>query len=272
MPIFEAEIGKITQSLIEKRFLKKEYYEQLGKQADLLQAETMYDSFTRTIDNVSPFFVLSFCRHAKGTQEFEHGLLSQWRGYTGSGGFAIEFDEQLLDELATLETKEYAFAGYKSENVEYEDHKKVFNADDYTGVVGEMTWHVFDAQGLDVVSVTGRKDADEAVLKFAQTAPFLKHWGFHEESEYRIVMLCLRPSKMAKQDTRPPKEIKVRHRESELIPYIELFGTFQRPLPIKSIIVGPHARQERQSEVLRMFLESKKLKIEVRSSQIPFRR
>jgi hypothetical protein len=272
MPIFEAEIGRITPELISRKFLKKDYYEQLGRQASVLEAEGMYRAFVRAIDNISPFFVLSFCKHTEGSQEYNHGLLSQWRGYTGSGGFAIEFDEQALDELARLENTKYAFAGFKSESVEYHDFRKIFDPADYAGIAGDMIWNIFDSVGINVESVTGRKDLDAAVLEFAQTAPFLKHWGFHEEAEYRIVMLCLRPGAVkANEEKRLSKEIKFRQRNGLLIPYIELFGGFDKSLPIKSVIVGPHPLQEEQAEAVRMFIETTKLTIDVRLSEIPYR-
>jgi hypothetical protein len=272
MRIFEAEIGRIMPDLISKKFLKKEYYEELGTRGNPLEAERLYGAFIRAINNVSPFFVLSFCRHEKDTQEYRHGLLSQWRGYADSGGVAIEFDESGLDSLAHLEQEKFAYVGFKSDNVEYKDFKKVFNPNDYTGIAGEMIWQVFNSREIDVSIVTGRKNIDEAVIKFAQTAPFLKHWGFHEEVEYRIVMTWLRPNKIIEEEKRPPKEIKFRQKSGLLIPYIGLFESLNRPLPVKSIIVGPHPLQQRQREAVTMFVESKKLKITVRSSKIPYRR
>jgi hypothetical protein len=111
MPILEAEVAAITPKLIENRWLKKEYYDEHGVSAHRLQAEKLYASVVRAADNVTPFFVVSFCKHEVGTPAFEHGLLSQWRGYAEAGGFAIEFDEQKLDTLLKAETLEFAYAG-----------------------------------------------------------------------------------------------------------------------------------------------------------------
>jgi hypothetical protein len=67
-------------------------------------------------------FVLSFCRHTK-TKTFRDGLLSQWRGYAGSAGFAIEFDEEPLDKLILAENKQFAYPVMKSDEVLYEDYE-----------------------------------------------------------------------------------------------------------------------------------------------------
>src|SRR6516165_7414580 len=56
MPVFEREIGTITKNLIDKKLLKADYYKDLGTHADILQAEKLYGSFSRAVDNVSPFF------------------------------------------------------------------------------------------------------------------------------------------------------------------------------------------------------------------------
>jgi hypothetical protein len=131
--------------------------------AHRLQAEKLYTSVVRATNNVTPFFVVSFCRHEEGTQAFEHGLLSQWRGYAEAGGFAIEFDEEKLDTLG-------------------------------------------------------------------------------EEREYRIVVVCIRPSKIAEGETRTPKWIKFRHRNGLIVPYIELFETSNQRIPIiDCVLVMPRS-------------------------------
>ena len=156
MPVFEAEIAEITPKLIEKKWLKKEYYDEHGVSAHRLQAEKLYTSVVRATNNVTPFFVVSFCGHEEGTQAFEHGLLSQWRGYAEAGGFAIEFDEGKLDTLLKAETLKFAYAGTKSADVRYEKFEEAFDPDTYKGLAGAMIWEVFDRAGIDVSAVTGR--------------------------------------------------------------------------------------------------------------------
>jgi hypothetical protein len=272
MPILEAEVAAITPKLIENRWLKKEYYDEHGVSAHRLQAEKLYASVVRAADNVTPFFVVSFCKHEVGTPAFEHGLLSQWRGYAEAGGFAIEFDEQKLDTLLKAETLEFAYAGTKSADVRYDKFEEVFDPAPYKGLAGAMIWEVFDHAGIDVTAVTGRKNLDEVMLAYIQSAPFFKHPGFSEEREYRIVAVCMRPSKVAEGETRTPKWIKFRQRNGLIVPYIELFERSNERFPIKSIIVGPHSAQDKQAEALAMALESEGIEASTRLSGIPYRR
>ena len=134
------------------------YYKEMGSRGSQIEAENQYRAFVRGVDNVSPFFVVSFCRHEDTKYEYQHGLLSQWRGYADSGGFAIEFDEKRLDEFAVNEQRKFAYAGFKSDDVEYFDPGKVFNAKDYEGVARLDDLGVFsDSVGKDISRITGRK-------------------------------------------------------------------------------------------------------------------
>ena len=83
---------------------------------DRLQAEGFYTSLVNSLDNDTPLFVLSFCRHTE-EKTIKHGLLSQWRGYAGSAGFAIEFDVDELDKLMKVECDTFAYPVMKSDYV-----------------------------------------------------------------------------------------------------------------------------------------------------------
>jgi hypothetical protein len=181
LPILHAEIAAITPKLIEKGWLKKEYYEELGSHADFLQAEHMYRAFIRGLDATTPFFVTSFCWHPQGSEEYSHGLLSQWRGYAQSGGFAIEFDEAQFGALMKSENEKYSYAVLQSGDVHYEQHESHFDSQIYSGVAREMIYAMFDSQNIDVSAVTGRADLDKAMVSFIKSAPLLKHPAFHEE-------------------------------------------------------------------------------------------
>jgi hypothetical protein len=93
LPIFEEEVAAITPKLIEKKWLKKEFYDEHGIAAHRLQAESMFNALNRATDNINPFFVVSFCEHNENGPAYKHGVLSQWRGYAQGSGFALEFDE-----------------------------------------------------------------------------------------------------------------------------------------------------------------------------------
>ncbi|MBN9277278.1 MAG: hypothetical protein J0I57_06545, partial [Hyphomicrobium sp.] len=65
-----------------------------------------------------------------------------------------------------------------------------------------------------------------------------------------------------------PKEISFKE---TLTPYIAILQDIDdRRLPIRKIIVGPHADKERRRERLTKYLELKGLAIEVRCSETPF--
>jgi hypothetical protein len=168
-----------------------------------VQAEGFFETLLGLVNDVSPLFVLSFCRHEEGSKEFAHGLLSQWRGYAETGGFAIEFDEAGMDELLRMEMERFAYAGFKADDVVYESYEQLFISDDFRGLAGEMIRRIFDPR--DVSAITGRKDIDAFMPQFMRVAPFMKHWGFREEREYRIILSCIQSHKIPETEGRLPK-------------------------------------------------------------------
>jgi Protein of unknown function (DUF2971) len=268
LPTLEAEAAAVTTALLAKG-IAKNFYKDHGEAVHRLQAEQLYRVFMTAVNNSAPFFVVSFCRHDEGTEEYANGLLSQWRGYGESGGFAIEFDEELIDQLVHREMSCYAYLGFKSCDVTYAGAGTKFDTLPYKGVAAQMIKIVFAEEGIDISDVAGNKDLNEAAVAFFNQAPFLKHWGFHEENEFRVSVLCLR-AKAVTRLARPLKPIKLRTKGSSIIFYIELFSGFDEPLPIKSIIVGPHAHQARQAEALHIVAETTGLNFTVRLSGIPF--
>jgi Protein of unknown function (DUF2971) len=273
LPILEDEVTEIMPKLAKKGLLRG-FYEFHGARGHRFQAEGFYKLLVKSLDDTSPPFVLSFCRHTK-EETIKHGLLSQWRGYAGSAGFAIEFDEPELVKLIADEHDTFAYPWIKSDYVRYQGHDNLFDGEVYRGVAGELTRRIFEGSG-DVSEITGRlgpREMDEIVVKFANTAPFLKHEGFQEEEEYRIVAGRVDQDKIGSDSTRRVKEIKFRSKEGLIVPYVELFKDSPRALPITSIIVGPHPFQDQQEAAVRMALKSTPFsEAQVRLSAIPFRR
>lgn len=217
VPILESEVAEIMPKLVSEGLIKG-FYEFHGVSGHRSQAEGFYKSLVTVVNKVSPLFILSFCRHEQGSHQFQHGLLSQWRAYAGSGGFAMEFDEGGLDELMRRECEKFAYAGLKSSDVRYEKYNEVFDRETYMGVAGEMIRRMFEPR--DVSPITGgRKNFDKVVIDFVATAPFLKHDGFQEEREYRICAVCLRRNKIPKEMKQYPKKIKFRSRNGVIVPY-----------------------------------------------------
>jgi hypothetical protein len=57
-----------------------------------------------------------------------------------------------------------------------------------------------------------------------------------------------------------------------IVPYIDLLSRFNFDLPLKSIIVGPHPFQERQTDSVKLALEEARFpNVSVRMSAIPYR-
>jgi len=270
LPILEDEITEINSKLRERSLLRG-FYEFHGVRGNRLQAEGFYTSLVNSLDNTTPPFVLSFCRHTEA-KTIKHGLLSQWRGYAGSAGFAIEFDEPQLCELITVENNTFAYPFIKSDYVRYKGYDDLFDREMYRGVAGELIRRMFERSG-DISDITGRKELDPVMINFANTAPFLKDEGFQEEQEYRIVAGRVNQDIIAPGATRRMKEIKFRSKGGLIVPYIELFKGTSPDLPIISIIVGPHPFQDKQEAAVRMALQSTPFsKADVRLSAIPFRR
>lgn len=169
-PIFAAEIRDITYKLIEAGFLKKQYYEKLGSDADQLQADALFRSIATASNNISPRFVLSFCRHEEASEHYKHGLLSQWRGYSDRGGIAIEFDEEKFRKALKVEEEAFVYGAFEAKDVLYKDFERIFKAKDYQGLAGAMIGHLFP--GEEAKRITGDKNINEALGKYLSTAPF----------------------------------------------------------------------------------------------------
>jgi hypothetical protein len=247
LPIFERENEEIIKVLVENELLRgfNEFY---GSRGTRLQAEGHYKSLVNSLNESTPPFVLSFCRHTK-QKTSEHGLLSQWRAYAGSVGFAIEFDESELLELLKEEHARFVYPVMKSDYVRYTDYNELFEPKAYDGVAKELIRRTFERTGKDISALTGQMDLDPVMHKFAQTAPFLKHDAFEEEQEYRIVGGCVRKDKIKEGATACEKEIKFRAKGEVIVPYIELLktlGVHYRSHP--SLLVHIHFRRSRQTQ------------------------
>lgn len=280
MPLLEQEVASVSKELVSEGFVTKQYYEELGANADKLQTQALFRSIATAANNVSPLFVTSFCRHDEGSEQFEHGLLSQWRGYADRGGFAFEFDEGELDTLIKSECERYFYGPVVWRDVLYRNFEEIFLKRDYEGLARAMIGQVFldtkvtklheIQKRTKLKRIAGKTDIDEVVSKYLSTAPFLKNFGFHEEREYRIALSCVRKSKLPSDAKSPAKPVEYRVRNNLIIPFVRLFGEWAK-LPLKSVIVGPHPNQELQRDVIERLFEQDGVAAKVRLSSIPFR-
>ncbi|MFZ2017115.1 MAG: hypothetical protein WAU90_00380, partial [Methyloceanibacter sp.] len=93
--------------------------------------------------------------------------------------------------------------------------------------------------GLGLVSE--EPDLNPLQEPFAKLVTRIKHPGFAEEREVRIVYV--RPDdSTVPEDRLPPKPVHFRPHAGGWVPYIKLFDTPHMPLPISRIVVGPHRK------------------------------
>lgn len=65
-------------------------------------------------------FITSFCSHSSdNAYEHENGLLSQWRGYGGQGGFCVVLDTTKLSELLMQEANAFNWTHLNLDAVTY---------------------------------------------------------------------------------------------------------------------------------------------------------
>jgi len=227
------------------------------------ESERATSAIQKSIDVTSPIHVASFCRHRVRSAECEHGLLSQWRGYA-HGGFAIEFDEDRLDDMLDEEHKLHSYQVLISRHVHYDDHARAARLESFAGLGAACLKAAFElktprlAQRPEVTELLGEREMTAFISPFVQAVPFLKSPRFNEENEYRIVALPTRTQALVDSapDGRPLKGLHFREGAGgAIIPYIKLFEKLNTPLPIRRVIVGPHRDQDNQLLAAQLVLE-----------------
>jgi hypothetical protein len=271
--VLSSEYKELVPQLIDMKIIDPDLLRMHGILVFEKEADNSVNAMLRATNNTAPYFVTSFCIHDDKSYEYSHGLLSQWRGY-GLGGFAIEFDELEIDKLIEAELAGWKYQGILSNTVAYEDHEQHADPSRFKGMAGAFLREILPKKipDEDLNKILGTQTIDDYGRHFLSVAPFLKHRGFREESEYRIVALCNRPTKNDPGDERKVKEIHFRSRQDgHVVPYISLFENLDKPLPIKGIIIGPHPQQDNQRGAVELLLERYGVKAPVRVSELPFR-
>jgi hypothetical protein len=128
------EFKEVAPKLVAAGLMSEAKVTEYGESASEEFSTAVFNTMVRSIEKIAPIYITSFCLHAAKTPEFENGLLSQWRGYA-NGGFAIEFDERRLDELARAEVDKFRYEGILTSAVSYSDHDERANLKKFQGVV-----------------------------------------------------------------------------------------------------------------------------------------
>lgn len=205
-------------------------------------------------------YICSLCGETNNPKIDDHGLLSQWRGYGGDGGFCIGFDTKKLENNLYEETRRSAYFYTSISDIIYSDDEKKFQEElqeslkrlaDY---IPAFTSSLYKKRAI--------KNFEFPFEEFMSCITRFKHWGFKEENEVRIVAL-LTPT-WIENELKPRKTI---HKRADK-PYIELFSAIEDNLPITKIIVGPHKDKMERAQLLENKLKGKGIKIQV--SEIPY--
>ncbi len=222
-------------------------------------------------------YILSFCEHHNDSYVSDHGLLSQWRAYGVGGGFALVFDTHRLEEMLHAEAERFAHGPMHLSDVVYSHDEEKLERE----LSGDLSVIANSVANFFRV-VTSEREKEERETCFLDSyEPFfncitrLKHRGFYEENEIRLTVLrTVRDQELSRRAGRedvtlaPEKKVKVRDRNGQLVPYIELFDSANMKLPIERIIVGPHKDKEARASALRQMLSN--TGIEITCSDIPY--
>lgn len=201
-----------------------------------------------TWDNLP--FVVSFCRNGD--------LLSMWRGYADTGGFAIEFETARLlgafnrgdfgnsDSLTPLQLQNGFFAA-ELVPVIYGEAELQAELDD---ILGDIT-----SLSANHPGVVAYYSVENLVSTFAR----IKHPAFFEEQEIRLIV-------SPTGDMTPTPSL--RSGPHHLVPFEKICLP---PDAIESITVGPSPYQDRNSKALGRRFEylSRGTRIQIRKSRVP---
>jgi hypothetical protein len=187
-------------------------------------------------------YITSFCSHATQEYERENGLLSQWRAYGGTEGYCIVFDTRNIGYLLIEASQINYFAQLRLDAIYY--HVPTLS-------VGDVFRDLLSQCDQMVTKLLIHEDPPDTVMGyFMNAAMLLKHRGYAEERELRIVAIPATEEvatevRAAHPDFSPPPIIAIHQRDGWRRRYIRLFDfPKSQALPIKRVIVGPSARQE----------------------------
>jgi Protein of unknown function (DUF2971) len=218
-------------------------------------------------------FITCFCR-ATGAEDFQHGLLSQWRGYAIDGGYALQFSRKKL--LAAIEgTRGTSGQNYDLMDVHYGpnnplksdvlQHSDAF-IQAYSAHLDEL------AEPLDFKAKTMRSPIAglpggplEALLNYLAHT---KNVHFREERECRLSLVQSADDKV--EGSLP---VFYFERGGVPVPYTQTpKATFNVLDCIEWIVVGPAPRLDVRFKAVQQLVRQSSANISVRPSHIPFTR
>lgn len=237
------------------------------------EANTLISQIHITSERIAPVFAVSFCR--SWSDETEHnGLLSQWRGYGVEGGVALRFRVNGLKELLRSEVDKFNLMAnslgdviYGRQDVEFDSIKD--DLDVFPKVVPDIVEGILKNSGIDYQYEGDKVSLDSLWKPYANVAPRLKHPGFSEEAEYRMVVAAWKghPDPETKKEKKP---VFFKIRNNYILPYLVFNDRENVTLPIDRILVGPSLDAERRRDGIDAFVRELAVDIAVDVSNIPF--
>lgn len=250
------------------------------------------------LEKSAPHYLTCFCPEDQFGAR--NGRLSQWIKYGKDEGYAIEFDASKLEIMLKIESgdeakfdKRYLF-GVEFKTVGYWD--KVTRKIRRNGIELSINEENDDTQTVNTVKMVLKETFDllqtpipndlpddqfqqsihKRMEKLACSAARIKHYGFHEEREIRIIAPAVKQNEWDRIGANMKAKL-VHFRPKDKAPYIVLFeeeifdDLFKKA--VKGIIIGPGNHQERREIKIQMMLEQYGYdykKINIRRSDIPY--
>lgn len=203
----------------------------------LLLSKRIEDIFKNNRDGFQ-VFVSSFSENAD--------KLSQWRGYCPSGnGICIGFDFKSLNSLPNCQLDECIYVKSMSDSKELIGFNQI-----YKFIIGYLK---------KFQSFNNRKNREEKIKSllqdferdFLKYAARVKHPGFVEENEWRLILTL---------DETSSEKILYRPGKSMLIPYIEIdIRDTNKRLNIPDIWIGPTPNPKLSQNSVLNFLNNQKV-------------
>jgi hypothetical protein len=225
--------------------------------ADVLRAMELPDS-----PFVDAYFA-AFCE--KGN------LLSQWRAYAGTQGFAVEVDPLVINGELTLSTKAAA-RNLRLAKVEYDPERQ---RQGFRQLIDELIATIEAQHGHSDRLHTTLAEFVRVVL--SSWAATVKHPGFEEEQEWRVIF---QPMITVEEKYHSTEEFVIRVEDFALVTHVELMPSKALPhhareapkLPIKSITCGPNVSMRSTMRALEILLRNNGYEgVKILKSEIPAR-
>ena len=214
----------------------------------------------------SPFvdaYFAAFCERGN--------LLSQWRAYAGTQGFAIEVDPIAIEGELTLTTKAPA-RNLRLAKVEYDPDRQ---REGFKHLLHELTETIEKQHGHSERMIVTLTEFVRIVL--SSWAATVKHPGFQEEQEWRVIF---QPMITTEEKYHSTEQFVVRVEDFALVTHVELMPADNLPhkkaqspkLPIKSITCGPNVSMRSTMRALEILLRNNGYEgVHILKSEIPAR-